>query len=152
MLKTLGEGHLSRYESHDRVTHGSHWHCGPMKAVTEEGERIRIWLCLGEEIGLLYSQVHITVQHQKQWGEELRAGTWRQELLQRPWRRVYHPWLVQPPFSFIESRTTSPKMGLALSHKLLRKFSMGLPRVHYGGIFSVGVTSLQMTLGCVKLT
>jgi hypothetical protein len=41
-----------------------------------------------------------------------RAGTWRQELMQRPWRDVTY-WLASLAFSacsLIEHRTTSPGM------------------------------------------
>jgi len=52
-----------------------------------------------------------------------KGGTWRRELLQRPWRDVAQ-WLASPPFSgcsLVEPRTTSPgmappTMGCALPH------------------------------------
>jgi hypothetical protein len=34
------------------------------------------------------------------------AGTWRQEMVQRPWMDACIPWLAQP--AFLEPQTTSP--------------------------------------------
>jgi hypothetical protein len=42
-----------------------------------------------------------------------RAGTWRQELMQRPWKRATY-WLAH--IGFIDSRTTNP-MVWALPHQ-----------------------------------
>ena len=43
--------------------------------------------------GLCCFQFHSTVYYLEKSGQELRAGTWKQELMQRPWRGAAY-WLV----------------------------------------------------------
>jgi hypothetical protein len=89
---------------------------------------------------------------------EVRAGTWRKELMQRPWSGVAS-WLALMACSAcfpIKPRTTRPGMApptmgeaFPINYYSLRKC---LTAGFYGSIFSVAVPSFQMTLGYLKLT
>jgi hypothetical protein len=74
-------------------------------AVTKPHDQKTIW---GGK-GLFGLHFHIVVHHLKEsGGNSSRAGTWRQELRQKPWRGAAY-WLAQP-------------MGWALPHQSLRKY------------------------------
>jgi hypothetical protein len=76
--------------------------------------------------GLFSLLFHITVHYQSQDRNSSRAGTLRQELMQRPWRGAT---LCLAPHDllafFIEPRTTSP--GTALQPQWIRPFPMKMP-------------------------
>ena len=114
---------------------------------------MKVWLDVQGSIDCLRDTIAVMKHHdQKQAGEERvyfhlaytiisleevgtgtqnRAGTWRQDLIQRPWRGAAY-WLALPLHPacsdcyLIELRTTSPgmippKMGLAFPHQSLIK-------------------------------
>jgi hypothetical protein len=59
---------------------------------------------------------YIVVHHQRKSGQELRAGTWRQELMQRPWRDVTY-WIASPGLlSFLSYRTQNYQPGDGTTH------------------------------------
>ena len=72
-----------------------------------------------DQVGEQALRFQIIIHH---WRNSSRAGTWRQELMQRPWRVAAH-WLASPGLLtclIIEPRTTSPDgtttMDWALPH------------------------------------
>ena len=79
-----------------------------------------------------------------------RAGTWRQELIQRLRSAAY--WLSLFPYSTQVPGIISPILGWGLPHQLLvKKGPIGLPWAgSYEYIFSNSLS--QMTLTWVKLT
>jgi hypothetical protein len=74
---------------------------------------------------------HITVHHQRKSAQELKAETWRQELIQRSWRSAAF-WPVHHGFlSLLSNRTQDDQLrvvpsrkGSALPHQsLIKKIS-----------------------------
>lgn len=82
-------------------------------------------------------------------GQDLKERTWRQELMQRPWRFVPHGCLL------MLSKDSSPGvalpiLGCSLINNQLRKCTRVLPSGQTGeGMFSVKVLSSEITLACV---
>jgi hypothetical protein len=85
-----------------------------------------------------------------------RTGTWRQELMQRPWRDVTY-WLASPGLlSLLSYRTQDyqPRDGTthhepsSLDHKPRKCLTAG----SHGGISSREAPSSVITPACVKLT
>ena len=84
-----------------------------------------------------------------------RAGTWRPELMQRPWRVLLSGLVIMAcsVCFLIEPRTTRPGMApptidWTLSHQSLKKIS-------YSWVLwkiLLKVPSFQITLACIKLT
>lgn len=77
---------------------------------------------------------------------EIRAGTWRQELMQKLWKSVAF-WLL--PHGFLCLLSYSPPKYLPIISHQSKKCTTGPSNE---GIFSVEVLSSRMTLDCVKLT
>ena len=84
------------------------------------------------------------------------AETWRQGLMQRPWKGAAY-WLARHGLLSLLSyrtRTISPEMapptmGWALPHQSLIKISPVAES--YRGTFLIKVPSFQVTLACTKL-
>jgi hypothetical protein len=92
--------------------------------------------------------------------KEVRAGTWRQKLMQRPWRDAAY-WLVSHGLLSLLSYRAQNNQPRAqgwhhlpwarpslIDHQLRNCFTAE----SHGGIFSIEALSPQMTLACVKLT
>jgi len=113
---------------------------------------------IGEErVCLVYTSILPSITEGSQDRNPNKAGTWRQELRQRPWRVLLTGLLSMACWIWclIESKTTSPGMepstiSWALPHRSLIK-KMSLSSSH-GNIFLIEVPSCQMILACVKLT
>jgi hypothetical protein len=97
-------------------------------AVTKHHDRKANWK--GKGLFSLHFQILVHTE-ESQDRNSSRAGTWKQELMQRPWRGAAY-WVASLGFLsllFIEPRTTSlgmapPTMGWALSHQsLIKKMS-----------------------------
>ena len=95
--------------------------------------------------GLFGLHFHITIHHEgNQDRNSNRAGIWKQELKQRPWRSVAY-WIAPRGLLSLPSyrtqdhqpRMVPPTMGWAPPHQtLIRKMLSGLPSTQYnGGIF-----------------
>lgn len=100
-------------------------------------------------------------------GHDLKAGTWRQELIQKPrWIPAYLPLssLTQPYISYISYISLyflgCPVQVWTCQNELdssagtsIKKINADLCTSQYGGeTFSISVHSYKMTLACVKLT
>jgi hypothetical protein len=92
--------------------------------------------------------------------KEVRTGSWRQELTQRPWRGVAY-WLASHGLRSLLFYTTQNHQlrdgpthkGLGPPHQsLIKKMPYRLATAQsYGGIFSIEVSSSQMTIvACIK--
>lgn len=78
-------------------------------------------------------------------GQDLKERTWRQELMQRPWRFVPHGCLLMLPKD--SSPGVAPStLGCSLINNQLRVLPSGQTG---GGMFSVKVLSSEITLACV---
>ena len=98
------------------------------------------------------------VYHQKKSGQELKAGSWRQELKQKLRRKDAFSWFAQPALSRLPGPAAQVWHHLqweAPSHitRQSRECSTGWATCQsYRDIFSVTLPSSQVTLMCVKVT
>jgi hypothetical protein len=98
----------------------------------------------------LFSSLFITGGSQDR--NSNRAGTWKQELMQRPWRNTAY-WHTESAFFKnpglpVQGQDHAQWVPPLLNQSLIKKMPTGQL---YGCIFSIGVPSSQMTLACVKL-
>ena len=114
-----------------------------------------------ETIYLCYTSTSWSITEECQGRNSHRAGTWRQELMQRPWRVLLTGLLIMACSAcfLIESSTSSPEMapptkGWVLLHQSLIK-NMTCRFVYSltdRGSLAVGGPSFQMSVACAKLT
>ena len=111
-----------------------------------------------ERVYLAYTSTVLFIIGGSQDRNSNRAGNWKQELMQSPWRVLLtglFPMACSACF-LIELRTISAGMAphtavWVLSHQSLTKGCLSAGP--YGSIFSIVVhPSFQMTLACVQLT
>ena len=109
---------------------------------------------LGEErICLVYLPILLFIMEGSQDKNSNRSETWRQELMQKPWRCAAY-WLVSHGLlSLLSCRTQDhqprmapPTVGCVLPRQLRKYLTGGA----YEGIFSSEVPSFQITLACVS--
>lgn len=93
-------------------------------------------------------------------GHDLKAGTWRQELIQKPrWIPAYLPlfFLTQPASLYfsgcpVQVWTCQSELDSSAGTSI-KKINADLCTSQYGGeTFSISVHSYTVTLACVKLT
>lgn len=112
---------------------------------------------LGE--GGIYFSLQLVVCHLGNSGEELKAGTWRQELKQRPWASVAYWLLSHCLFFWLSYSIQAHKPGVvrsrvtwAFPHQS-RKCATSLYTGDSGrDIFSIKMPSIQKIPACIRLT
>jgi hypothetical protein len=127
-----------------------------------------------EEEGLISSYTWITAQHGGKSGQELKAGTWMQELKQRPWRNTAD-WLAShgllsllsctlrdhfprdstthrelcPPMSITKNKNKTKQNKTKQNNAWQTCLQADLMETFF---FPCSTCFFQMTLACVKLT
>jgi hypothetical protein len=103
--------------------------------------------------GLFGLHFHITIHVWRKSGQKNSTGTWRQELMQRPWRGAAC-WLAPLACPDHQPRDGPTHNGwtLLLHKPLVRKCPTGCPTAgSYGGNFSQ-LRFLQISITCINLT
>ena len=105
--------------------------------------------------------ISLTVSYDSSSSKAVRAGTWKQELMQRPWREAAYWLAFHGLLSLLSNRTQGHQLRGSTTRKaqalpqqtLIKKMTYRFAySLILGGIFLVEVPSSQMTLACVKLT
>lgn len=97
----------------------------------------------------VYFILEFIIHHPRKSGKELKAGTWRQELMQRSWSQLLTGLLSYPIRNHLH-RLDTASGSWARPQQLLRKCPHRLaPGQFCGDIFSIEVALSHMTLACV---